>query len=73
MATTPRRPRTATCEASGRWVPATLDDGAWGTCPLCLRIHARTKAGRLRAHVRKWPHPMTYDEVFDRLQGIRRS
>lgn len=71
MATTPRRPRKATCEASGRWVPATADGR--GMCPLCLRGLRRTKAGRLGAHVRKWPHPMTYDEVFDKLQGIRRS
>ena len=70
MTITPRRPRKATCEASGRWVPPTMTN--LGLCPLCEKGHARTKAGRLRKHVRAWPRPMTYDEVFDRLQGMVR-
>ena len=72
MTTKARRPlQRVPCEASGVWVPAS-GDGAWGGCPLCLRVYGRTKAGRLRAHGRRWPRPMTRDEVFDRLQGIRR-
>ena len=67
-----RRPRRATCEASGFWAPANADGRA--TCPLCESTwHVRNKDGTLRAHARAWPRPMTYDEVFDKLQGIRRS
>lgn len=70
--TTPTRPLKAkTCEASGRWAPANADGRA--TCPLCESTwHVRTKDGRLRAHVRKWPRPFTREEFFARLQGMQR-